>query len=242
MRRCVLSALGLVIAVVMTTGFANANSLPLIQSPDQSGSFRSQYDTQYGYTITQVYDNFTLATSSQIDNVKWWGTYGAASPSPIDSFTINFYYGLQPSGADLLSSQTIASSSNSTSNEAPAFVDANNFQNYVYSTDISPVPLHAGTYWISIVANMYTNYSGADYAPLNSWSWSTGSGGDGTALQDDSSGYRAAVASDFAFVLSGSQPGPSFLVPEPGTVSLLGVGVAALSGVSVFRRRRNAIR
>lgn len=229
-----------VIGVVLgASRWAIADTI-LTQAPDNAGSYLSQYDTNFGYQMSQVYDRITLSQQAQVDHVGWVGTYGALPPTAIDSFTISFWVGLSGSGTNtngsVIASETVPSSTTSTANETLIGTDGNGNNLYSYSVDISSVDLFASTYWVSIVANINTNYDG-DFNPINQWYWATSNQGDLTSYQDLLGSYRIPLATDFALTLSHNGPGPGFITPEPATWSMFAMGAVAFGCLRVRRRK-----
>jgi hypothetical protein len=183
------------------------------QPPGGSGNlYASQNDTKsggYGNFAT-VYDDFTLASTSSINMVKWTGGYYNSGPGTITGFTVDFWAN-NSSGAPGASVASIAGAANET------FLGG---IDYSYSLNLgTPFTALAGTqYWLSVVPDM-------GFPPQ--WGWATGTGGDGTAYQDYF-GTLSQQGTDFAFSLVGN---PVSATPEPGSMLLMATFLMALGPI-----------
>lgn len=178
-----------------------------------------------GFT-SQVYDNFSLATSMNIDNV--FGNFLDSGSQRGATLTWEIRTGVSTgNGGSLVASGDTAASAVATGNVGFGLTE------YKYSADISPVLLSAGDYFLSVAVN---GGDGNIYV-----STTDGTNGVGGPLNDDNSYINSStfglnfeatdtiVASpDFSIGLGGSSP-----VPEPASFAVLGLGAIAL-----IRRRK----
>lgn len=161
----------------------------------------------------RVADNFSLAGGAIITDVHWWGTSPSSPINP--NFTFTFYSNDNGSpGAVILS--TTGTLTTATVSPGSGF-DPLQF----YSSDLAdPFTASAGsTYWLSIF----------DSTADERWLWASAtSTGDGSYQRQNDSTSWAFPTVDMSFQLTSS-------VPEPGTLALLGFGLA---GLAVSRRRK----
>jgi hypothetical protein len=189
----------------------------------------SQNDTTPGGfgNFATTYDNFTLGTTATVTNVQWQGSYFNVTPPPfVTAFEIQFWShnpagGGQP-GVSLLKEKIAGNAK-----ETFVGLEFGVFPTYNYDLDLTTAfTAAAGTeYWLSIVP---------DLAFPPQWGWHSGTGGDARAIQDFQ-GARAAVGNDMAFSLSAQDQA----VPEPASLTLLGLGALSMAGFG-WRRRRKA--
>jgi PEP-CTERM motif len=178
--------------------------------------YASQNDPGGFGAFATSYDNFTLNSDAEITDVHWTGGYfNPAQQAAIQSFTIQFWSDAAGQPGVSLFSDTIAG----TAGETFLGSDALGSLIYSYSLNLTNAFLASGgtTYWLSIVPTM---------AALPQWGWYTSTAGDNSSF-GDFSGSRLHNTNDFAFDLTGQR------VPEPASLTLLGVGVAGF-----FARRR----
>lgn len=199
------------------------------------GVWASQNDTNPGGVgnYATAYDNFTLLSTGSITDVHWQGGYfnPPSQLAPITAFTIRFWadVGGQP-GAVPLATFVIPGNANETfAGPEPASSNPGGNLVFDYSTNLpgSFLALEGTTYWLSIVPDL-----AAIGAPgqEGQWGWHTGTGGDGISVQDYF-GQRF-VNGDLTFSLTGT-----FVVPEPASIVLCGIGGLTLIGYRRWRRK-----
>jgi hypothetical protein len=200
-------------------------SQPAVFPPTVGSAYTSEIAG--GTPRFQVWDEFTLGADGSIGGVQWQGVYiddlGPVPFADATAFDVRFYADAGGVMGALLynasfgigqTNQTLVGSQTWFGQPSPVFN---------YSVDLpTAFSANGGTqYWLSIVA-----YSDV-FRPV--WAWTAGTGGNNSSVQDDFGDLNPpyGVGQDRAFTLTA--------VPEPGSLSLLGAGLLALSGL---RRRK----
>jgi len=204
-------------------GAANAGTLYSQPWDGGSNSFASQNDTPGGIgNFATAYDNFTLSSTSDVEDVEWTGGYfNPPESGPITAWTITFY----ANNAGALGGVLNTLKFNDTGNETFVGIVNGIFPIYTYSETFTSIDLAAGTYWLSVVP---------DLSVPPQWGWATGTGGDGTSYENFL-GTLSATGVDMAFDITGSA------IPEPSTWAMMMLGFAGL-GFAGFRARRTTVR
>lgn len=176
-------------------------------------------------------DNFVLQTdASIISEFRWTGFY-AGPPAekfvPLDDFTV--YIFADNSGSPGTPLHTFGDAVTATATGTSLFGE---LPEYEYVMSIDPLALTAGTtYWIGIVNNIAIPVKGSIETP-DVWYWSMSNVQSGDAHQKLITAWLDANY-ELAFELHG--PG---VVPEPATMTLLGVGIVALAARRRFMQTK----
>ncbi len=229
--------LGLAVASAILATRGEAGELysqpPMVSSGSYTTWSSAYTDTSLDYF--QTLDNFEVSSSATLGSLTWQGMYlnynGAYSNGAPD--TVNWLILLYTGGGGSNFPYTLyASETVSAASATETLAGTTNFENIsvnYYNESLSlptGIAIQGGqTYYLSI----FSDNGGS----TDSWSWMSGTGGDGTSYQYDS--YNNSTYSklfDRAFSLYAA-PAP---VPEPSSIFLGLIGFTGLGAALRLRR------
>ena len=215
---------------------AQADPIIYLQPPDEtdglvSGRTRSDFDMYGpGRFSNQVLDDFVLEWAGEgalyeLTDIHWWGTYvGQELGESGDDFTVRIF-------EDGETPQLIE--------EFTPTWDLVNRADSGYDIPFGQRTRDVWSYWFDLAEPLYLDPESTYYisvinnTPSDStdWAWVYGMDGNGQSWMrvTDESPWEDWSRHDMAFALTGS------VVPEPATLTLLGLGVA---GLLIKNRRR----
>ncbi len=204
-----------VLAITLATfGVAGAAQAATVfeQLPNYGNAYFA--DSSSGIPDQRLADNFTLAATTTIGSVDFWGAYTPGVTA--DSFVINIYADGGGLPGALLYSAAPASVTRVNTNTTLGGLDL-----YEYSTTLSSSFVASGgtQYFLSVTNSTGLGSSGG-------WGWATGSGDSLDTFSVDSGGSWTSFADNQAFRLGD-------VVPAPSSLALVG-----LAGLGATRRRR----
>ena len=213
----------LALAVLFATiaGPATASTIFFNGLPDGENAYNSDVDGPFPFESA---DDFVLGAAATITDIHWFGVYSGDVPA-VDDFTIRLFDDAagQPDAAPFFT----VNIGNAAGRAPTGGTVLGFFPIFEYSAFVAPITLTPGVqYWLSVVNNTV----GDD----DSWFWATSNALTGNAHQRLGNGVWNDQDVELAFSLTDDASAP---VPEPATLSLVGVGLAGAAGRR-FRKRR----
>ena len=193
------------------------------QGPNYQDLYASQNDTSGLGANFVSYDNFTLGSAGTITSVGWvGGYYNPQTAGSISSWSVAFYANNAGQPGGLITSFAISGNGGETS----LGVDNLGDPVFAYGAVVNFAASAGTQYWLSVVPS-------TAFPPQ--WGWTTSSTGDGISYTSDPFGNLSQNSSDLAFSLYKTQQTG---VPEPGSLMLMGSGLAGVAGI--LRRKLRA--
>jgi hypothetical protein len=167
----------------------------------------------------QLADDFTLSSTSDIEQISWWGGYGDNIDAGDDSFRLRLYGDVSGQGSVLHEFTSVAPLRTTT-----LLTDSAQLAIYSYSYSLpTEVRMGAGSYFLFV-----ENLGSSD------WTWLTSATGNNSAAFRTTDGTNWTLfRGDLAMEVQGTRV--TNPVPEPGTLALL--GLAGIGGLLARRRR-----
>jgi PEP-CTERM motif len=204
--------------------------------PDLGGTYYS--DANNGL-ITASAEQFVLsAGASTLGGAAWWGGCSPGPDCPAASFVIGFFEDASGQPGSPIQIYSVGDASQTATGNLIGVVpgQSDGFTEYQYTATFADLALSPGvSYWFAI----------QNSTPDGTWGWETtgAGGGDGHAYlipplwggpPFDGPPFNGYLPADLAFNLTA--PDETAPVPEPATLSLVGLGL--LAGARRIRRAK----
>jgi PEP-CTERM motif len=195
----------------------------------------------------RTYDSFTLTSSATVSEVEWFGTYiatmangfpGAGSPNT-NTWDLTFYNDNSGVPGTVVENAVLSASSVTAVNIGPGLVAPAPVGVFEFTATLpTPVTLSGGVqYWFS----PWSLQTGSIELPGDSFFWIQGTGGNSPSFQQqfttgDSVDGSGTPSHDEAFALLASVQSPALTTPEPASLFLIVLGLAAVGMIRVRKR------
>lgn len=203
---------GLIIYLSLITGVVSAT--PIVDFTGGSTTYAGG-DFSFGYT-------FSVTSALTIDGLSWWDEAG-------DGLVSDHEVGLWASDGTLLASTTVTNSSAAESS-------ISGFGNWMVES-IAAMTLGIGDY---VVGGVQTNSIGGDLIRILATASSVSGVVYGGAVQNVGNGLSLTMPDQLVPYVNDGAWGPNVhlaSVPEPGTLALIGIGLA---GLGFSRKKKSA--
>lgn len=228
MKRILFLSCCVILAAHLCAGLVSAGVIYNNGDPDLSNAYMSDL----GFIALQMEtgDDFSLSTNVILRDVHWYGVYGwgnGTEPAQ-DDFTIRIFNvvggvpGTTPFYEEHIGDVGRVDTGNT----------IGNYRLFAYSTLLTDTTLNAGDYFLSIV----NNTSEPSYPDYWYWAFSSPTGNAHFrsifTRNHFGDGRWVPMGGEASFNLTGEP------VPEPGTLLMLGTGLAGFAGYGIRLKRR----
>ena len=248
--------IAIIALIAPTAAFADIVQLNgVAQTTTYSGSTSalSQFDTTAGLpapflpAMATAFDDFTLGTTTRIDQLRWTGAYNGAAGLHASGFRISFYQNNAGAVGAQIGSTIIAPIAS-----LAETANGGNHFSYTYTPLPGSQPLFtinsgATRFWMSVVASLDYGNDGLASPTENSWGWAFNSG----SPANNNTSYQTTQTNptlsggfltydtfndpvDYSFRLN------TTAVPEPSSCLLLAGAIGGIAARKWRNRRKSA--
>jgi hypothetical protein len=193
---------------------------------------------------SEAYDYFTLASPATITGINWWGSYtyvitpGPVPPGEAFDFDIQVDDGVTTDTPQGQLTPPQNGSLGSGNGADSGLTSADGATVYAYSATTS-ITLPAGSYYLGIWQTAANTPAGNGQVASFFWSISDTTEDGVWTFDPAGPSWGGPEGDGLAFNLTGNleTPPPTGAIPEPATMTLLGLGLAGLFGRQIRRRK-----